>query len=198
MKFYYNLITLSLISIFSDYALAQSFSQTSNLKHSGFYNITQAGYNSGFGKFNLEENFESQNNGYLVRLRTIFGYFLSDKFSLGLGFGLEGYHSPTYNLAPLILDARYYLKGNEKGLFFNANSGYSLKFSDSFEKGFINSINTGYKIIIRNKIHLLPSIGIDFHQIKNDEFTFITPQGVESKNVSFWLKSVSFNLGILL
>lgn len=166
------------------------FGQTAKQKKSKFYNITEVGYGHGIGKINLKKSNQKINNdGYSVRLRTQFGYFLNDQFSCGLGFGLDGYHNFTANTAPLFLDVRYYTNPNPQSFFIFSNLGYSIPLSDNFEQGFMGGVALGKRVSTR-KLILLPSIGINIQQVKDiPYFTF----GTENFN----LMTISFNLGLL-
>ncbi len=166
------------------------FGQAVKQKKSKFYNITEVGYGHGIGKINLKKsNQKIDNNGYLVRLRTQFGYFLNDQFSCGLGFGLDGYHDFTANTAPLFFDARYYTNSIPQSFFILSNFGYSVPLANNFEQGFMGGIAIGKRISTR-KLILLPSIGINIQQVKNiKDFTI----GTEDFN----LVTISFNLGLM-
>jgi len=146
------------------------YAQRINSRHSGIYNITELGYLSAGSEY----------VNYAVRLRTIFGYFITPKISAGVGFGLDGYHDPfDYNTAPLFLDVRGYLKDEPKTPFVFLNLGKSLAISEIHETGFFASIGVGYQ-----RRRLVGSIGYNLQKIDN-------PSG----NLSF--NAIAFNLGLI-
>jgi hypothetical protein len=166
-------------------------------KNWGVFNITQIGYNRGVGKIK-GDNYVFLNRGSVFRLRTTFGYFLKPTVSLGLGFGLDGYHNPGYNTAPLVADVRYYLNPTGNSLFFSGNLGYSLKLAEPFAQGIYTSANMGFRSILGKQTHLLLSAGIDGHQIKDAVFYVYDPnRGFERVETNIWLQSISFNAGFL-
>lgn len=182
MSYHFIIICIFICSI-------SVYGQSVKQKESKFYNITEIGYGLGIGKIKLKNsNQKIDNNGYSVRLRTQFGYFLSRQFSVGLGFGLDGYHEVTANTAPLFLDARYYFSHQPKSLFVFLNSGYALPLSSNFETGYMGAIVLGKKISTR-KLILLPGIGVNIQQLKNIEYT----SGTEDLNIT----TISFNLGLM-
>lgn len=167
-------------------------------KNSGVFNITQIGYNQGIGNTRYRDNAEFRNRGYVNRLRTTFGYFVNPNVSLGLGFGLDGYHSPGYNTAPLVADARYYWRPAGNSPFVALNAGYSLKLDYPFEEGMMGSANAGYRFIWGRRTHILLSAGLDLHQIKDARvIIFTSPTSAERFQADIWLKSLSFNAGFL-
>lgn len=165
------------------------YGQAVKQKESKFYNITEIGYGLGIGKISLKyTNQQIDNDGYYVRLRTQFGYFLSKQLSMGLGFGLDGYHEITANTAPLFLDARYYFTHQPQSFFVFLNLGYAIPLSNNFETGYMGAIVLGKKISTR-KLILLPGIGINIQHLKDIEYTI----GTEDFN----LATISFNLGLM-
>lgn len=183
MRYHFIIICIFICSI-------SVYGQSVKQKESKFYNITEIGYGLGIGKINLKKaNQKIDNDGYYVRLRTQFGYFLNDQFSVGLGFGLDGYHEFTANTAPLFLDARYYFTHQPQSFFVFLNSGYAIPLSENFETGYMGAIVLGKRISTR-KLILLPGIGVNVQQLRNIEYY---SNGTEDFN----LTTISFNLGLM-
>jgi hypothetical protein len=167
--------------------------QTGKIRESRFYNISEVGYGSGIGNINFSKaNVKVKNDSYYVRLRTQFGYSFNDKFSFGIGFGLDGYHDYTFNTAPLFLDTRYYFKSRPRTLFIFSNLGYSIRMSSNFEQGFMGGFSIGQRRPLK-RIALLPSIGINVQQIQGVGYYNFSQSPVDNIN----LISVQFNLGFL-
>ncbi len=164
-------------------------------EENGLCFIVQVGYNLGVGNINIQDDFVAKNNGYLVRLRTSLGYFIRPQLLLSLGTGIEGYHDPSYNLLPIAVKGRYFVRPSKKSIFLSGDAGYSVKLGDQFKAGAYTGLAVGYRIVQRNKTSILVCGGIDLHQIRNARSLIFnlqnsTYQYVES---SFWLKSFSIN-----
>lgn len=191
---------LFLSILFLSYILSfhPAFSQFSTKnKSTGFYNITELGYGHGIGKIDFKKSgFEIANESKYFRLRAEFGYFVSNKISIGLGIGLDGYHDYTLNTAPMFIDVRYYLKDKPQAFFLSGNLGYALPLSSNFEQGILAGFTIGKKMSGR-RIILLPSTGLNFQQIQNfSSYSFGSNQG-GNKEENIWLTSLQFNLGFL-
>lgn len=192
MKIQFTIILLSFFQI----AFAQNDISSENNK--GVFNITEIGYNRGIGKINYSDEIKVKNGGYVGRLRTIFGYFINPQLSLGVGAGLDGYHNPTYNTFPVLLDARYYFKSGDLSPFVNVDIGYSLKLGDPFQEGIYSGVGIGYKFLQGKKVNLLINTGIDFHQIKDGRLlVFKNPYQSEAIQSTFTLTSIFLKFGIL-
>lgn len=166
-------------------------------KNSGWFNVTQLGYSRGFGTARFRDDVVVRNGGYVGRLRTTFGYFVTPHTSVGLGFGLDGYHNPGYNTAPLVADARYYWNPTGNSPFVAANAGYSLGLARAFQRGAVGSANAGYRFIWGRRTHLLVSAGVDVHQIKEARILVFTPSAFERVQNNIWLQSLALNAGFL-
>lgn len=180
------------------FQLAFSQNEGSPTNNKGVFNITELGYNRGLGHINYSDGIKVKNSGYVGRFRTIFGYFVNPKFSLGIGAGLDGYHNPSYNTFPLLVDARYYFKIGDLSPFINVDIGYSLKLGAPFEEGIYSGVGVGYKFLQDKKINLLINTGIDFHQIKDARLIAINyPYQYETIRSTVVLTSIFFKFGIL-
>jgi hypothetical protein len=168
-------------------------------KNEGYFLIFQLGYNKGAGKIKLTETTSTRNNGYMVSARATAGYFVEPSISLGLSFGLDGYHDPSFNLFPATLNFKYYLRPEGKTVFMNADIGYSLKLSQSFKSGAATDLSVGYRINSGKKVNVLLGTGINFQHIENaNSFIYNIQTGsFEYVQSSFWLTTIAFNVGFL-
>jgi hypothetical protein len=85
----------------------------------------------------------------------------------------------VYNIAPLFLDVRGYLKDDAKTPFAFINLGKSIALTNLHENGLFINLGFGYQ---KNK--LVGSIGYNL-------------QRVESRNGDISINSISINLGLL-
>ena len=192
MKIQFTIILLCCFEL----AFSQDVSSSTNNR--GIFNITELGYSRGFGRINYSDGIKVKNGGYVGRFRTIFGYFIDPKFSIGIGAGLDGYHNPTYNTFPVLVDARYYFKTGDLSPFINVDIGYSLKLGDPFEEGIYSGVGIGYKFLQGKKINFLINTGIDFHQIKDARLLVINyPYQYETIRSTVTLTSIFFKFGLL-
>jgi len=171
--------------------------QAVKVKQSRFFNITEIGYGNGIGKINFEKiGYKIENESHFVRVRTEFGYFITKKLSLGLGFGLDGYHDYTFNTAPLFVDTRFYFKTQPQTFFVFSNIGYAIPLAGNFEKGFIGGVSFGRKISMRRVI-LLPSIGINLQRLNDIGYYSFGQNQAGSYSDNITNTSLQFNLGLL-
>ncbi|MBT9391848.1 hypothetical protein KLP40_01625 [Hymenobacter sp. NST-14] len=166
-------------------------------RNAGFFNITQIGHNRGIGQYSFRSDAVFQNRGYVNRLRTTLGYFLCPAFSVGLGVGLDRYENPGYNTASLVTDFRYYTRPTASSVFAVATAGYLLLLSNQFAPGATGGLGVGYRFILGRGTHLLLSTGLETHQIRDARLFLLGPTSVETLQSNLWLKSVSFNTGLL-
>jgi len=164
-----------------------------------FFVMIQAGYDMGIGSIRVSDKPEAsiKNEGHLYRLRFVAGYFVRPKFSMGIAAGLEGYHEPTYNMFPVLLDLRYYKNPAGNSPFVSAGLGYAVPLSKNFEQGLHNSLHVGYQVGKGRKTPIMASIGIDMQYIKNAKGTYEVRQlGTAYIESSILLTSLSFNLAM--
>lgn len=165
------------------FSSVNSFCQDDNkkdlFKNKGYFNITKFTYYT-INNANLEfvdvDNSITRNdvkgdnpNGNSIQ--TINGYFISPKFSLGLGIGLERFNNPNANTLPIFLDARYYLENDYNSLYGYTNVGFLSKFDSSFNKGGMLGAGIGYKFFINSSktIALMSDIGY-YHRLVKISF----------------------------
>jgi hypothetical protein len=172
MKFIIKLIVLVLLS-------SQSFAQDQPTRkrtkqEKGYFNVTEIG--GFFGNTKLSYLDISDTSPVNVRsLRTINGFFINPKLSLGIGIGLDGVDTKHYgfhNTFNISADARYYLKTAHDGIFFYGNIGPSIKIDDNFEEGLMANLGIGHKVTIGSSFVIVPSIGYYHQQYKKGSFTF--------------------------
>jgi hypothetical protein len=98
-------ITLLLITFITQHVTAQE-----NVKSKGsYFNITEFGYHMGAQRVEINKQGDTFDNfAQALSLRTINGIFLTEKFSVGVGVGVEGYRIPYgsffYNSAFQVLE----------------------------------------------------------------------------------------------
>lgn len=117
-----------LLLMFSGSSLAQDVDIVTR-KNEGIFNITQAGYLPGVGNISYDGDLKaSQSQTY--RIRTLFGYFVTPRFSLGLGAGMDAYQNPSLRTMPVFVDARAYLHDarNSSYLFIDMGRSFSVSF----------------------------------------------------------------------
>ena len=170
-------------------------------RNKGYFNITRFS----FTKVNFVEqdifipgqgNFVgklSDDKAKAFALETINGYFFSPYFSLGVGFGLDGYHNPNINTMPLFLDSRVYLKNGYNSLFAFMDLGLLAKVSDNFTKGSMFNIGAGYKFSLgeKKRIFLLPELSYSIKSIS------LTDEGIKDSDNIVRVRGLRFGLGIL-
>lgn len=133
----------------------------------GYFNITEFGYFIG----NNNVKYESQNGptklsnaAHALSLRNINGLFLTNKLSLGIGVGLDGYtfnnnHFAYHNTFLVFADSRYYLKNSKSTFFGFLDIGSSIAIADNIDKGLMFNIGIGYKFCVFKKAALNASLG---------------------------------------
>lgn len=172
-------------------------------KNNGYFNITEFGYHyiaNGNIKAKLPSgNFNITMKGEAYSLRTINGFFLNPHFSLGLGAGIEG-KSNYYDLFPIFLDFRGYLKDARNTPYAYVDAGYAPEFG-VFEKAWVANLGVGYKFFIGKRTCLVA--GAEINYARKDRILEVNFQKenqydyYESKNVKLNQHTLSFKLGFL-
>jgi len=124
-------------------------------KNKDYFNITKITYYK-VNKANLEYPYGfigqdirgSGANG--KSLQIINGYFITPKFSTGIGVGLESFSYPNSNTFPVFLDLRYYFDNNYSSLYIFCDIGATLKLGDDFKKGSLLNGGVGYKFFVNS------------------------------------------------
>ncbi|MDR1764210.1 MAG: outer membrane beta-barrel protein [Dysgonamonadaceae bacterium] len=130
--------------------------QAQNAAHSLWY-----GFSASYGKTLADVSGGQSldfNNPYYADARLTIGYNLTPAFSLGIGAGIAGYHSPVVNVIPLFADVRYSFS---KSLFAYADAGPALSNggTGNATSKFFTDFGLGYKIKLGKNLSLTPSIG---------------------------------------
>lgn len=145
---------------------------------------------SGQGTRNIELNTD---NAHAYSLNFIFGYFVIPKrLSIGIGFGLDGYHEPGFNSAPLYGDFRFYLTNERNVPYVYANLGTLTKLSSNFVRGYSGKIGFGYKFFISKKLCLNTDIS---YVAKGAS---LTRESYNSSNDVINIKGVALSIGFTL
>lgn len=134
-------------------------------KNNGLFNITsfRVGWlTSGeFSRLGAPANQLDVSEARMNSLQTITGIYLNPNYSVGVGFGLDGYSNPTHNTMPVFLDLRAYLYDEKNTAFFLLNIGGTIGIEDLFRRGTMGEIGFGYKYYTPRNLKLIGSI--NFH-----------------------------------
>lgn len=156
-----KVIALLVIPFIAQHVMAQE-----NTKSKGsYFNITEFGYHMGAQSFKFsQEGDRIDIFAQALSLRTINGIFLTDKFSVGVGLGLEGFKTPDaeffYKSAfQVFADARYYFKNEKNTPFAYADFGHSIQLNNNFMNGINMGAGVGYKFSLKGKTALQTSLG---------------------------------------
>lgn len=161
--------TLICLLLFAVIAKAQEITK----QEKGYFNLTELGFFTGQQVQKLETLVGEgtlKTNKYVISLRNINGWFLSEQFSIGAGVGLDGYHNPKnsfdYNNTFLLFaDARYYFKSAASTFFAYGDLGSSIAIDDDFEKGLMFNLGLGYKLKLARRTGFVASLGYNQQQI---------------------------------
>jgi hypothetical protein len=190
-------IILLLAWVFSVYSLQGQEVELLPQKNQGIFNVTEAGYLPGVGNISRDGALEV-NESQTYRIRTVFGYFVSPRFSVGLGAGLDGYNNPDYNTLPVFVDVRGYLYDSRNTPYVFLDLGKSLKPDDTFEQGLYLNLGAGYKFFISDYLCMEASVGYNYQRMK-PEMLYVD----ESFDIGFNLKTptnlkaLSIQVGLL-
>lgn len=125
-------------------------------------------------------------------LNVIMGYYvIPKKLSLGLGFGLDGYHIPDMNTAPLYGDLRFYLNPKRNTSFLYLDYGGLVKFNETFHKGQMLRLGSGYKFFVSKRLCMTADLSFDFKSVSNTDEVF-------SPKDAIFVKGVAFTVGFFL
>jgi hypothetical protein len=144
-----------------------------NKQEKGFFNITELGYYFGVNdkKTQIDQRTiaRSIKDVYTLSLRNVSGIFLTNKFSLGAGVGLDGFqvkNSDFYNTFQLFGDVRYYFKNQDNTWYVYGNLGSAVKIDPVFSKGLSGGGGIGSKFMIGWKTAMTASFGYQEQNIK--------------------------------
>jgi hypothetical protein len=127
-----------------------------------FWGEVALGYGQGLGDYGKSYDFanSSTTNMYAMSLTAKVGYYVLPQLSLGVGVGIAGYHNPTINTLPVVVEGRYNVKAVPR-LFSYLNAGASLPslLSGAFSSGTTIGVGAGYSIKLGKRTALNPSVG---------------------------------------
>ena len=89
-----KLMFLAVVIILGGWAEGQEVNIITR-KNEGIFNITQVGYMPGMGNISYDGELRA-NQSQAYRIRTLFGYFITPRFSVALGAGADAYQDPSY------------------------------------------------------------------------------------------------------
>ena len=126
----------------------------------GFFGTLEAKYMQGFNPNDDELPW----NPYGKSLRLMVGYFVNPHLSAGIGFGADRYESYGVNTLPLFADFRGYLKDKGNTPYVFADAGYSVRFSQAQDRGFLIDAGLGYKFLSSKKIGMTVAVGYNYKE----------------------------------
>lgn len=165
----------------------------------GLFGIIQASYIKNYkASFRQIEpgsdkttNLDTKNSN-TYSLNMIVGYFILPKrLSLGMGFGLDGYHNPNANTAPLYGDLRFYLTSGRNIPYLYIDYGYLVKLGVDFHKGQVGRIGVGYKFFVSKKLCMTADVSFTAKSVS------YTNDAVRPHN-ALNIKGIGFTLGFFL
>jgi len=195
--------TIVILSILFMGAVSQAQEQKNMIisnRNTGLFGILQASYiknynayriisgSDGVQKINLKT---TGSNTY--SLNAIFGYFVIPKrLSIGVGFGLDGYHNPDINTAPLYGDIRFYFTSERNIPYIYVDYGGLIQLGQEFHKGQVGRIGIGYKFFVSKKLCLVADVSFAAKSI-----SYSNDPVLKSDDAVF-IKGIGFTLGFLL
>ena len=157
--------------------------------NTGFFGTVEAKYMQGFYPNNEKLGFKP----YGKSLRLMVGYFVNPHLSAGIGFGADRYESYGVNTLPLFADFRGYLKDKGNTPYVFADAGYSVRFSQAQDRGFLIDAGLGYKFLSSKKIGMTVAVGYNYKQFPD------LWDDIKQKNPNTFFKkrhSVFINVGM--
>lgn len=140
-------------------------------KNEGIFNITQIGYLSGMGNISYDGDLKV-NESQTYRIRTMFGYFISPRFSFALGAGADAYQNPSYNTLPVFADVRGYLHDARNSPYVFIDLGNSFPIGPEFEEGMFLNFGAGFKYFVSERMCLNTSIGYNYQRMHPEKLYY--------------------------
>lgn len=196
MKHIYTkiIIPILLFSLISIELFSQDLKGEDTYKNENFFGIVKASLALPIS-VEYENDHATEKIGSLkssiLSLNAIGGYYLIPELSLGLGFGLDGFHNPTANTFPIYGDLRYYVKDEGDTWYGLLNYGKNLKLNDSFKKGELIRIGVGYKFFI-GKVCWVADMHYGQYDISLDNKSIR-----ESQKTYSFRQTLGFSIGIM-
>ena len=175
---------------------------TINNKNTGLFGILQVSYIKNYNAYRIisgpdgvqKTDFETK-GFHTYSLNVIFGYYvISKRLSVGAGFGLDGYHNPDINTAPLYGDVRFYFTSERNVPYIYIDYGGLVQLGQEldFHKGQVARIGLGYKFFVSRKLCMMADVSFAPKSIS------FTNEPVSRSDDTFYVKGVGFTLGFLL
>jgi hypothetical protein len=166
-------------------------------KSEGIFNITQVGYLPGMGNISYDGELRA-NQSQAYRIRTLFGYFITPRFSVALGAGADAYQDPSYNTFPVYADVRAYLHDARNSPYLFMDLGRSLAIGPEFEEGMHLNVGAGFKYFVSERICLNTSIGYNYQRMDAERLYVSDLWNVGFKEiVPSNFKALSINVGVI-
>lgn len=186
-------IFLLFVSIILSNELYSQEDKARNKQEKGFFNITELGYYFGVNdkKTQIDQRTiaRSIRDVYTLSFRNVSGIFLTNKFSLGAGVGLDGFqvkNSDFYNTFQLFGDVRYYFKNQDNTWYVYGNLGSAVKIDPVFSEGLSGGGGIGSKVMISWKTAMTANFGYQEQNIKG------APIIIKNR-----IPSVAFKVGLM-
>ncbi|MBS3775616.1 MAG: hypothetical protein KGY70_10535 [Bacteroidales bacterium] len=166
-------------------------------KNEGVFNITQTGYMPGVGNISYDGDLRA-NQSEAYRLRTLFGYFITPRFSVALGAGADAYNNPSYNTFPVFADVRAYLHDARNTPYVFFDLGKSLPVAPEIEEGMFINGGVGFKYFVSERICLNTEIGYNYQRMNPEKHYFSDLLNIGFKDmVPSNFKALSVNVGLV-
>ncbi len=176
------------------------YSQEVNIvtrKNEGIFNLTQVGYLPGMGNISYDGELRV-NQSQAYRIRTLFGYFITPRFSVALGAGADAYQNPSYNTLPVFADVRAYLHDARSSPYLFIDLGRSFAIASEFEEGMYLNAGAGFKYFVSEQVCLNTEIGYNYQRMNAERLYVSDLWNVGFKEiVPSNFKALSINVGII-
>lgn len=171
-----------------------------NNKNTGLFGILQASYIKNYNAYRVisgpdgVQKIDLETTGSnTYSLNVIFGYYvISRRLSVGVGFGLDGYHNPDINTAPLYGDIRFYFTSERNIPYIYIDYGGLVQLGQEFHKGQVARIGLGYKFFVSKKLCMVADVSFAAKSIS------YTNDPVLRSDDAVFIKGVGFTLGFQL
>ena len=166
-------------------------------KNEGVFNTTEMGYLPGMGNISYDGELRA-NQSEAYRIRTMFGYFITPRFSVALGAGIDAYRNPSYNTFPVFADVRAYLHDARNSPYAFFDMGKSLAIGPDIEKGMFVNAGVGFKYFVSEQVCLNTSIGYNYQRMDAERLYVSDLLNVGFKEIiPSNFKALSVNVGIV-
>lgn len=127
----------------------------------------------------------NNNNNTAAAFHFIAGYYLYEKFSLGLGIGFMGYNRESEGYFPVFVDFRYHPLRDHHNLILNGQIGTSISSQgDNYKAIYSTDLSVGY-LLKWKKFCFVPALGLNYTKF-NAENT-VSENHINRKTIYFKL-----------